>query len=177
MIACGHYPAFFRAQGVDNIHPGDGPGTGSAAQKSPALSPRCTQIPGTFAQVIHKFAHREARLAADRGSLASQHDAANKGPGTGRDGAWRPGPGPSGSSIRALGRACRPEATGGLPPAGDLGSEHGRSPQRAPSATTTPVSEGIRHAASRTGMSEPVPRACPSQFQVPAQRGHCRHPG
>jgi hypothetical protein len=163
MIACGHYPAFSRAQGVDNIHPGDRLGTGAIAQKSPALSPRCTQIPGAFAQVIHKFVHREARLAeAPTGNALP----ANK---TQLTRVRGPAPAARGdlgqgrqAAASARGRACRPEITGGLHPAGDLGSGHGRSPQRAPSATTMPVSEGIRHAASRTRHVRASSRSLPS---------------
>jgi hypothetical protein len=92
MIACGQFQAFFRAQGVDNINPGDEPDIGAAARQSPALSPRCTQILRAFAQVIHKFVHRETWLAeAPTGkSAARQQDAANMGAGkgTGRAGAW-----------------------------------------------------------------------------------------
>ena len=40
--------------------------TGAAARESPALSPRCAQIPEWFAQVIHKFVHRAAWLARGR---------------------------------------------------------------------------------------------------------------
>jgi hypothetical protein len=66
MIACGNFQIFSRAQGVDSIHPGDGPGRGAAAGESPALSPRCAQIPEWFAQVIHNFVHRAAWLAPGR---------------------------------------------------------------------------------------------------------------
>ena len=103
MIACGHFEIFFRAQGVDNIHPGDGPGIGAAARESPASSPRCAQIPEWFAQVIHKFVHREAWLArASAGKrLPRQPEAANVGAGNGiaRGGAVVTRAWPSGWSV------------------------------------------------------------------------------
>jgi hypothetical protein len=39
MIACGYFQIFSRTQGVDSIHPGDGPGTGLAGRGIPSVIP------------------------------------------------------------------------------------------------------------------------------------------
>jgi hypothetical protein len=164
MIACGHYPAFSRAQGVDNIHPGDRPGTGAIAQKSPALSPRCTQIPGVFAQVIHKFAHREARLAeaptGNRLPASKTQRARVRGPAPAAHGDLGQG---RQAAASARGRACRSELTGGLPPAGDLGSEHGLSPQRTHQQLPCRSRRAFATQRPVQGMSEPVSGHCPAR--------------
>ena len=59
-VACGHFQFSVTPQGVDSVLAGNGPSKGTASWKSPPLSPRCAQIRRAFAQVIHRFAHRQA---------------------------------------------------------------------------------------------------------------------
>ncbi|MGO9668936.1 MAG: hypothetical protein ACLPS1_10185, partial [Streptosporangiaceae bacterium] len=59
-VACGHFQFSANAQGADSVLAGNGPFKGAASRESTPLSPHCAQIRRAFAQVIHRFAHRQA---------------------------------------------------------------------------------------------------------------------
>jgi hypothetical protein len=61
---CGNFSISTCTQGVERPFPGNGRDGRVACQESTALSPRCAQMRGVYAHVIHRFIHRPAWLDA-----------------------------------------------------------------------------------------------------------------
>ena len=61
---CGNSSISPCTQGVERPFPGNGRDGRVACQESTALSPRCAQMRGVYAHVIHRFIHRPAWLDA-----------------------------------------------------------------------------------------------------------------
>jgi len=61
---CGNISISPCTQGVERPFPGNGRDGRVACQESTALSPRCAQMRGVYAHVIHRFLHRPAWLDA-----------------------------------------------------------------------------------------------------------------